>query len=302
LKSTSCLNCGRALAAGDNYCPRCGQTNHDLRIPFRHLFMEVFEGLLHFDSKSYQTVKALLFRPGFLTNEFKIGRRASYVPPIRLYIFVSFLFFFLLSLGKGGHQAGQPRNTTVAGQPVTLDSDELKISFAGLGSSDLAGKSPEQIDSVMDAHKIEKTFFKRYLAIQLGRVAAGGKAEFDHLLLKGFSYMMFVLMPILALFIYMFHRKRVEYYLDCLVFSVHYHSFAFLLFTVYLLVNRVVGSGYLILLLPIIVMMYFWLALRVVYPQVWWKGWLKTAAIGLLHVAAIFTCFMLLVMANVLLF
>ena len=251
---------------------------------------------------SYRTVKALVLRPGLLTNEFKSGRRASYVPPIRLYIFISFLFFFLLTIGKGGHKAGQPNTTMEAGQPVTTDSDELKISFAGLGSNDLAGKTPEQIDSVMDAHKIEKTPFKRYLAIQLGRVAAGGKAEFDHQLLKSVSYMMFVLMPILALFIYMFHRKRVEYYLDCLVFSVHYHSFAFLLFTVFLLVNRIVGSGYLILPLPIIVMMYFWLALRVVYPQAWWKGWLKTVAIGLLHLAAIFTCFMLMIAVNVLLF
>lgn len=262
----------------------------------------MFEGLLHFDSKSYQTVKALLFKPGFLTNEFKTGRRASYVPPIRLYIFVSFLFFFLLSIGKGGHPIKPPASALGPDKAATLDSDAFKISFADLSSSDLVGRTPEQIDSVLDAHEIEKTPFKRYLAVQLGRIASAGRAEFNHLLLKGFSYLMFVLMPILALFVYLFHRKRVEYYLDCLVFSVHYHTFAFLLSTIYLLINLIVDSGYLILPLPIIVMVYFWLSLRAVYPQSWWRASLTTVAIGFLHLVAIFVSFMLMVLTNVLLF
>lgn len=51
-----------------------------------------------FDSKIVRSFGPLLFKPGFLTSEFLAGRRVSYIPPLRMYIFVSIVFFLLLSL------------------------------------------------------------------------------------------------------------------------------------------------------------------------------------------------------------
>ena len=59
------------------------------------LLREAFE----LDSRLIRTLKLLLFRPGALAVEFSNNRRASYVSPIRLYLFVSILFFFFLSIG-----------------------------------------------------------------------------------------------------------------------------------------------------------------------------------------------------------
>lgn len=98
---TECPNCGTRLAKSVNFCPECGQPNHDQRVPFSHLFHEALESILHFDGKSYRTVRALLFKPGHLSNEFRAGRRAGYVPPVRLYVFISFMFFLVLSLTSG---------------------------------------------------------------------------------------------------------------------------------------------------------------------------------------------------------
>nr|WP_255578221.1 DUF3667 domain-containing protein [Chitinophaga sp. sic0106] len=39
------------------------------------------------------TLKYLMIRPGFLTREYMAGRRVRYVNPIKLYVFVSFVFF-----------------------------------------------------------------------------------------------------------------------------------------------------------------------------------------------------------------
>lgn len=50
------------------------------------------------DSRLVRTIGLLLFKPGELALEFTRNRRASYVSPFRLYLFVSLLFFFLLSL------------------------------------------------------------------------------------------------------------------------------------------------------------------------------------------------------------
>lgn len=37
-------------------------------------------------------------RPGFLTLEYLRGKRVSYIPPLRLFIFSSIIFFLLLSV------------------------------------------------------------------------------------------------------------------------------------------------------------------------------------------------------------
>ena len=66
-------------------------------------FIETFWGLLthfvyditHFDSKFFSTLKYLFAKPGFLSLEFLKGRRASYLHPIRMYVFTSALFFVI---------------------------------------------------------------------------------------------------------------------------------------------------------------------------------------------------------------
>ncbi|WBA41402.1 DUF3667 domain-containing protein [Hymenobacter canadensis] len=95
----ACANCGYSFPpdAPAEFCPRCGQQNHEVNISFGHLVEETLEGLFHFDGKVFRTAGLLLFRPGVLTRQFLEGRRMPYVPPVRLYVFLSFVFFLLLS-------------------------------------------------------------------------------------------------------------------------------------------------------------------------------------------------------------
>lgn len=56
-----------------------------------------------FDSKFFASITPLLINPGFLTQEFFAGRRVRYITPLRLYIFISIIFFLVLSfLGSDG--------------------------------------------------------------------------------------------------------------------------------------------------------------------------------------------------------
>ncbi len=94
-----CPNCQTDLSAGENFCPTCGQPNHDVNVTFGHVVEEAVEGFFHFDSKVWSTFRELIFSPGKLTVDFLEGRRARFVPPVRLYVLLSIAFFFLL--GKG---------------------------------------------------------------------------------------------------------------------------------------------------------------------------------------------------------
>ena len=92
-KDKDCLNCG-AVVQG-RYCHICGQENIEPKESFWHLVTHFVYDVTHFDGKFFSTLKYLLFRPGYLSHEYLRGRRASYLHPIRMYVFTS-AFFFLV--------------------------------------------------------------------------------------------------------------------------------------------------------------------------------------------------------------
>ena len=90
--SAVCANCG-APGTGD-FCPQCGQRcveDDDLSV--RHVAAHVIDELLDVDGRYLTTVKLLLTKPGQLTVDYLEGRRVRHVPPLRLFLFVSALYF-----------------------------------------------------------------------------------------------------------------------------------------------------------------------------------------------------------------
>ncbi len=91
-----CLNCGHQVE--ERYCPHCGQQNIESRQPFYYLFTHFIEDFTHYDGQFWSTVKNLLFKPGKLTTTYLEGKRQKFVPPVKLYIFVSFITFFMFAI------------------------------------------------------------------------------------------------------------------------------------------------------------------------------------------------------------
>ncbi|AZI33447.1 DUF3667 domain-containing protein [Kaistella carnis] len=92
----NCLNCGHFVA--EKFCPNCGQENTETRKPFHYLFTHFVEDLTHYDGQFWGTIKNLLLKPGKLTETYLEGKRQRFVPPVKLYIFISFITFFLFAL------------------------------------------------------------------------------------------------------------------------------------------------------------------------------------------------------------
>jgi len=290
-KYAECLNCGSRLSDSFSYCPQCGQANHDLNIPVRHLFEEAAEGIFHFDIKSLRTISTLTFKPGVITSEFIAGKRATYVAPVRLYIFISFLFFLLLSLSSAGHRAESPTDS-----PSTT----TEITFYDINSKELRGLKPAQLDSVMQAHGMKRSFINRYFVRQLSRIEKEGTEGFNHRLMKGISYMMFAVMPLFALFVFLLYRKKAVYYIGTLVFSIHYHCFVFLLLSVSLIVDRLADLS-LIWLVPLFICpVYLFLALRHMYGETRLRTWGKTLLVGVMQLISIFLSLLSMIFISVL--
>src|SRR5579859_6178147 len=91
-----CRNCGTPLQG--RFCAECGQRHHKAVATLRESFDDFAGSHFGFDTKFFHSIVPLLFRPGFLTREYCLGRQERYVKPFRLYLFTSILFFFLAAI------------------------------------------------------------------------------------------------------------------------------------------------------------------------------------------------------------
>ena len=320
-KGIDCPNCGTRYAPTSqaaSFCPGCGQENRDLDVPVWHLLEEAVESVFHLDTKSYRTAKALAFQPGFLTAEFMRGRRARYVPPARLYVLVSFIFFLILALPSGRNEAGPVQggapetrglDLTVRetrGPGFTVRQTEgprqgLGLTLFGLGAAELRDLSDSDLEALMRARHIPVTPLRKRLLQQMARVGRGGDEAIKHLLIKSLSFMMFLLMPFFGFLVYVLFRKSAPHYVASLVFSLHYHSFAFLLLAALSLLTRIPNLGPLVLLVPFVLGVYLFIALRVVYRRGRLVILLAVVVLGVLHLAAVLLLYWAALMAGILL-
>lgn len=259
-KFEECPNCNFAFAAVNNYCPNCGQENHDLNMPFSHVVLEVLEGTFHFDTKIFRTLKLLLFKPGQLTAAFIQNKRAPFVPPIRLYIFVSFIFFLVLAadvLHKGEEAEVKQLDTakisltegvSVSGKKVAMQGP-VAFDIAGINSANiktLYHEPDSRISALLTQNQYEPTPFKIAAIRKLSKFLVAEKEVQTHKFLKMLSVLMFLLMPLFALIMKSAYFRQKIHYIQFLIISLHYHCFVFILFTLAFLLEAFTGwNGFL---------------------------------------------------------
>lgn len=92
-KEKNCLNCNARVFG--RYCHVCGQENVEPKESAWALVTHFFNDITHFEGKFLTSLRYILFRPGFLAKEYERGRRASYMNPVRMYVFTSAFFFIV---------------------------------------------------------------------------------------------------------------------------------------------------------------------------------------------------------------
>ena len=126
--------------------PLPGQENVEVKESFRHLISHFFSDLTHYDSKSFTTLKDLLFKPGFLTNEYRTGRRVNYLHPIRMYVFVSFLYFLVtLSFNGLESKTEEAIAKTAAQNTRNQIADSLRIMQSTAGNNSTNSKIRDSV-------------------------------------------------------------------------------------------------------------------------------------------------------------
>jgi len=245
-KDKTCLNCRHVVE--NRFCPNCGQENIDTRKTFYHLFVHFFEDLTHYENAFWKTIKNLLLKPSTLTKEYLSGKRLSYLAPVRLYIFISLITFFLISISS----SKDPFQITVEKtEPKTAleEINEKSSTFFGYHST-------KELDSIQNSDsKTEKLSPFNYWILHKGlsiiernstqEIIEKFKESFIHNLPK----LLFLYMPIFAFLLWIFHSKKRWYYFDHGIFTLHYFSFLLLITLMLFLFDKAfslfVNSGFL---------------------------------------------------------
>lgn len=91
-----CENCGVPLLG--EHCYACGQPVKGLVRHFTSVIGDFADTVFNWDARLPRSLWPLLVRPGWLTREYFAGRRVRYVSPVRLFVTLAIVTFFVAQL------------------------------------------------------------------------------------------------------------------------------------------------------------------------------------------------------------
>ncbi|HEY0303522.1 MAG TPA: DUF3667 domain-containing protein [Longimicrobiales bacterium] len=273
-----CPNCYQPNPG--EYCPQCGQKQAERRVTLRALFSEFLDEQFGVNRRLPKTLRLLLFKPGFLTSEYFDGRVQQYLPPLRLYLLTSLVFFALFIVSDSNVDMQQQRREfqeqlqrdTVLRRRIEMGRQRGPVIGIRIDPTDTANwlANPD-VNLGIPA-------LDRAAANRIRQFAVFGEVEGTRRLVRAVIAEMpkvfFLLLPLYAFLLWLFFRRQRRYYVEHFIMGLHLHSFGFLVlipaaFLDLPFMPEVVSnagdflSGFVLLWIVV----YIFLALRRVYRQ-----------------------------------
>ena len=300
-RESHCRNCGVPLLG--QYCSACGQRGRARLITLWELLRDVVGDLFELDSRLWRSLVPLLLKPGKLTKDYLAGRRVHYVPPFRMYLVLSILFFVVISFGDE--------------TPFSIDSDDDRVTATveTEEDGDLAERSREdeaespdrtETDATEVARKCEELEldtgiswidseesleFLRNTCRQMIKNVTEDEGRFERAMYENIPKMLFFFLPFLAIVLKLLYIGSGRYYVEHLLFFVHYHAFFFLIVMLNVLLTRVAGIihepdwlvGLVTATVVFYIPIYLFVAMRQVYAQRFVVTLLKYGFLGITY-------------------
>jgi hypothetical protein len=300
-----CTNCSAPLIGP--FCAACGQPIETHRRSVFVLLHDLVKDIASFDSRILRTARALLFNPGELPLAFREGRTQPYVPAVRLYLFVTLAFFLTLGFthvaivqfvpearleqavtSKGQRYLITPGDTDPDDKiklPAWLDDGKPHYSISvnnavffareGAYHANVPEAAIEDLSSrvthdTVDSKDPKKVWFKTTLRRTMEGLAKD-PAALNGALTTWIPRALFFLLPAFALLLALFYwrQRKKFYFVDHLVFSLSFHTFAFALLLAAAGLAQVF-SGYLVAVAVVVALnVYLLLAMKRFYGQKW---------------------------------
>lgn len=270
-----CPNCNYLETTDAKYCSSCGQTFGANKPTVREFFRDFFDHVLSLDSSFFRTLKKIWI-PGQLTIDYFNGLRKRYYHPLRLFFFLLVIHLGVLGglipydrifeeinnqtndiltrqkirteLARHA-ESGQSRvsrmaldslmswfdiDTASAPRPDTPGT--RRISILGFQNLDPEDVVLLPVDSIVAKYKIS-SFWTKLMVGQAKKFTLDPKGMV-RFIIGNISWMMIVMIPILALFMKVQFLRGKRYLIEHLFFLYHWHAFSFLIVSLLVLLFR----------------------------------------------------------------
>jgi len=320
-KENDCLNCGAQLQG--KYCHNCGQENLEIKESFGHMLNHAVSDYFHFDHQFFHTLKPLLFKPGKLTTEYMSGRRAQYLHPVKMYIFISLVYFLLIF--KSNHEVININNKQSFNQETSKNTVDTHKALTKKTSSVAIPKAPVVINDESDDTHITyasyvasqeklpaskrdsfwENFYRKKKYVYRDEYGKNWEEHFIEDIRHNMPKMMFILLPLFALILKVAFWKNHKYYVEHLIYAIHLHCFYFLFSATILLITMLLPNSWhevgntLYFILFIYTAWYIYRSLRHIYHRSRWRTVSKIIGMSLMYLFSFVICVAGLVLLTV---
>nr|WP_320118000.1 DUF3667 domain-containing protein [uncultured Marinifilum sp.] len=288
-----CANC--SYPVNGKFCSNCGQSVKELNRPILSVLSDSLGDALSLDNKFFHTILPLLIKPGFLTREFMIGRRARYTPPFRLYLFLTFFAFLLLTYN---HTPDTQIETNLALENQQGDTFD-PISFY----ETLLSEETTHLDSIAEDTLVKREFGNDLLSFSINEETDNAdsivtsKKEITEILentelkslvemwklnpslmmdnsFKKLSQTLLIILPLFALILAFFYIRHKRYLIEHLLIALNFHSFIFVI----VIVSELIIASKLSILEPIALYLYLLIPIQLLLTMKFYykQAWIKT--------------------------
>jgi len=311
----TCANCGATL--NGPYCSNCGQKASDLHRPFWWILGEFLDSVFGYDSRTFRTLWLLFAQPGEFTRRYNSGRRASLLPPFRLFLIATVVFFLILQATGLAIVAFRTETVSIKSlSPAVVEAlksepnarletegkDEVGVVrlelFVPAAAQERVELSEDQKRRVADIREevaaqsetvkqSEGDWLRWFQATAIRAMQGFERALADPIKLNAplnvwLPRLMLVLVPIFSLLLAVMHWSPRVFLIEHLVFSIHIHTVLFVALSFVALGAALLGHSGFLWAIWLILAVYLWMAMYRVYGRSWWLTSLKF--VGLLFV------------------
>ncbi|MCY3610607.1 MAG: DUF3667 domain-containing protein [Gemmatimonadetes bacterium] len=274
-----CPNCGDERAGA--YCASCGQSDRNYMRSLRPMLGDFFADTFEVDSRIFRTLKLLFFKPGQLSIEFAGNRRARYLSPIRLFLFMCFVHLGLLALfistGWLDRAASTPTDWFGYEEPTPEQIEAVR--------SQLGPEQRAQLDDIMGRgpDDMNRRTMANYIALDSS--VTGGSSPAVYRVLIGYYYdpvaviertarhttlVVILSLPLYALILSIVYFSERRFFVEHLVLVIHLQSFSLVaLLAHYLIMPRSLPTTVMSVGIAAGHVWYYLMALRRYFGESW---------------------------------
>ena len=302
---SACPNCGGARPGA--YCPNCGQNDRDYMRSVWLVAGDYFRDTFEVDSRVFRTLKLLFFKPGQLSIDFSRNRRARYMSPVRLFLFISFVHFGALALmtAKGSVSDTPESSPSDLVLPYPMSVPELDSLFSVEPTQDQietarARLDPEQRDRLDDIlgrgpDDLNRKILASFLATETGE-SGGMRTILFRLMIELYhdpgklidrtsrwaSIILVVSLPLYALLLAVVYFDKRRYFVEHLVLVVHMQCLSMVALTIPMFASRSAVAAVSWIGVSLGIMAYYVLSLRCYFQEGWGTTLARWAAFAVL--------------------